>query len=141
MTNGQWPQARLYATRKGWTEDSQCQLCHEAVGTLMHRAQCPMTCPHGGWTAPPKQAAVFRNQLSTAGRTLLDTHALAVGKASIPLADENEEIVWLKALDDTVNEGTISWYIDGSTIDGPSLTLSRTGVGFAGVHPDGQLAS
>eukprot|EP00973_Karenia_brevis_P093492 12417543-Karenia_brevis.AAC.1 len=43
MTNGQWPQARLAATRQGWVDDNRCQLCLSACGTLSHRLACPAT--------------------------------------------------------------------------------------------------
>eukprot|EP00973_Karenia_brevis_P049385 6851115-Karenia_brevis.AAC.1 len=44
VSGGQWPQVRL--ADAGLVDDSYCQLCHSAVGTLAHRHQCPATMPH-----------------------------------------------------------------------------------------------
>ena len=139
MCNGQWPQSRLFATGKNWVDDDRRQLCFSAPGTLQHRSVCTTTKPSSGWTPPPKDARAYRDQLSTANAAMLDTRGLAVVRAAIPLAQEEEEIVWIKPVPDECEEHTLTWYIDGSTMDGPAATLSRTGIGFAAVDPKGKL--
>ena len=141
MTNGQWPMARLHATGKGWVDSELCQLCFEAPGTLAHRASCRVTRPAVGWSAPPTVAKKFREHLSRDNRALLDTRGLAVVRAVVPAVDELEEVKWLKKVPDEWDESLLTWYIDGSTIDGPASTLSRTGVGFAAIGPRGELVA
>jgi len=62
-------------------------------------------------------------------------------RAIVPLADENETITWVKPIPHDVDEGTLSWYIDGSTIDGPTSTLRRSGAGFLATNPEGDLVA
>jgi len=138
ITGGQWPQAKLASTKR-WTTDDKCQLCHEAAGTIGHRRFCKATMPLGGWQAAPEAASLFCGQLTPdALRTLRNT-GIAIVRAVIPPPRPDEEVVWLKCVGDEVDESSLSWYIDGSLLDGPRELLGRTGAGFAAVSPLGKL--
>ena len=76
ICGGQWPQVRKAAVPKWNIQDSSCQLCVSATGTLDHRFQCPTTRPSGGWPAPPPVAQSFLNGISDRRRQLLRTRGL-----------------------------------------------------------------
>jgi hypothetical protein len=94
-----------------------------------------------GWSQRPDEANQFYNALSDDNRIALDTRALAVVRAVVPLADELETITWIKPIPQDVDEATLSWYIDGSTLDGPTNTLRRSGAGFLATNPEGDLVA
>ena len=138
ICNGQWPQERLFNTGRGWTDDNRCQLCYEAVGSLDHRTKCKKTTPTNGWPTRPESTNKFWNQLTTSAKHILKTRGLAVVRARVR-ATKEEEIVWKKRVGADVPESSLTWYIDGSLIDGPYMTLGRTGVGFAAIDQGGIL--
>ena len=88
----------------------------------------------------PEAARQFWNQLAPGAKHILKTRGLAVVRARIPTAVD-EEVKWLKALDPDTDESKLTWYIDGSLIDGPYSTLGRTGVGFAAVNDSDLLCA
>ena len=137
-TGGQWPQARIAGARK-WEVDDRCKLCLKAQGTLKHRLNCHITTPAEGWPKQSKGASCFRDNLNQAARDTLDTKGLAIIRARIPDPPPDEDVVWLRWFDDHVDEAELTWYIDGSLLDGPRAWTGRTGAGFAAVLPSGKL--
>ena len=59
-------------------EDKQCQLCHDAVGTIQHRFECRATVPDGGWPLPPKKAELAVRTLSENRLRLLMTDTVLI---------------------------------------------------------------
>jgi len=140
VSGGQWPQARLFGTRR-WTTEQQCQLCKAAVGTLKHRQLCTVTRPALGWQSVPDKAKVFADQLSSSSFEALATRGVVIVRANVPPARQEEHIQWVMPLGRHVDESTVTWYIDGSLLDGPRNLLGRTGAGFVGVLDDGELVA
>ena len=138
ISGGQWSQARLAAVRK-WTDTSLCQLCHQTVGTLMHRHSCPATRPADGWQQPQPQAAKIRAGLSSDRRQLLTTRGLFVLKASLPCAPAGGTFTWLVPVPSEVDEADLTWYVDGSLYDEGKRVMRRTGFGIAAADSRGTL--
>ena len=59
ISGGQWWQTRRAAVPKWGITDKSCQLCGAEVGTALHRYDCSMTKPTGGWSKPPPAAAAM----------------------------------------------------------------------------------
>jgi hypothetical protein len=97
--------------------------------------------PCGGWQQAPDNARPFLDQLTAGALELLETRGIAVVRANIPPARQEEVIHWGKKLAHDINEADVTWYIDGSLLDGPREVLGRTGAGFAGVLDSGQLVA
>ena len=140
-TGGQWTQARLFGTKRGWTQDDRCQLCFQSTGTVAHRHCCPRTVPEGGWQTQGPNAAKFVDQLSSRNKETLRDRGLAVLRANIKPRDQEESVTWLKPIDDSANQSELTWYIDGSLLDGPRAITASTGAGFAAVDEEGSLAA
>ena len=137
LCGGQWPQARFAATRS-WTDDSRCQLCLEATGTLEHRAHCPATMPIGGWPELPAQARKAVSRMSGARLKLASTRGLMAIRVAVPPGLLNAQFTWLRAPPDVIPDEAI-WYIDGSMMGGRWVPLRRTGFGIAVIGNDGSL--
>ena len=144
ITNGQWTMMRLDAVpeRNGhkWVQNGTCQLCHSANGDLLHRHNCPRTLPADGWSPPPPAAVDFLSSISASNRDLLKTRGLAIARVKVP-PPKDELIVWLKDIPSNVDESELSWFIDGSLLDGPLASIGRVGAGFAAVNLDGLLVA
>ena len=82
---GQWPQARKASVPKWNITDNNCQLCHEAVGTLEHRMDCPFIKPAQGWAPIPEEAKLAAD---TVGKDRLRT-LRATGLLAIKLPAKN----------------------------------------------------
>ena len=140
VSGRQWPQARL-ASNKRWELDNTCQLCGTAPGTLVHRHQCPTTRPADGWPAMPQEGTDFISGMGTGAREVLRTRGMAVIRLKISKPWKDEVFEWKLWPDTHADESDITWYIDGSLLDGPRLITSRTGAGFAGVLSCGKLVA
>ena len=79
ISGGQWPQARL-AQANGLVDESSCQLCFAAIGTLMHKHQCPATLPHAGWPRPPEHVQRFIDDLSPSRQMLRRAPLIEAGR-------------------------------------------------------------
>ena len=135
FVGGQWPQARVAATGS-WTDDTRCQLCLSATGTLAHRLSCPATTPEAGWQLPPPEATALLATLDAGRRVLLESRALFVLRVRVPPPPEDESFSWTvqpNAGDDAV------WYIDGSLYDQPRQYARRVGFGIVVTTAGGEL--
>ncbi len=139
-SGGQWPQARLASIRKG-VDDSRCQLCFSAVGTLDHRFQCPATCPSGGWQAPPAECQAFLATLSEDRARLLRTRGLLAVRVMVPPPVACDTFRWILAPPETAWSEKWKWFIDGSMLDEPRRFARRTGYAVAVVDEYGHLVA
>ena len=137
-TGGQWTQSRLFATRRGWTDTDQCQLCNGAGGTVAHRRNCARTRPAGGWPKPHNGGQKFIDQMNPKARTVLQDTGLGIVRLK-PREDTLEEIRWHMELQDGIDHNDVTWYVDGSLLDGPRGLTAATGAGFVGVSMEGRL--
>ena len=137
VSNGQWPQTRLAATRK-FTEDQRCQLCLGEPGTLWHRTQCPATTPAGGWQPALGDAAKFLSRMGEHRRRVLLTRGLVVVRIRAPPRSPGGSLRWLWRRED-FDADAVTWYFDGSMFDGDAYEFIRVGFGLAAVAPSGHL--
>ena len=140
MSGGQWPQARKAAVRSWGIDDSNCQLCHAAVGTLEHRFACSATCPEAGWIPPPPEAAFVRNRLGVERLSTLTNRGMLVLR--LPALPRREEwFEWLRdpTLDVDSNPIEMTWYLDGSLLDGEWVDFRATGFGIVVAAQDGSI--
>lgn len=127
---GQWPQTRK-SKLPGFSGDTLCQLCHEAIGTLEHRHHCRATCPAAGWPRPEPQVEQFVRSISDNRRDALRNRAVLA--VSIPIAEPQVETGgwhWLSDPPNDQDDGLI-WVIDGSRRYNTDWSLSTTGCGVA----------
>ena len=118
ITNGQWPQARLAMVPNSlFTSDNRCQLCFNAVGTLLHRSSCPATLPAGGWQKPPARCAKLQLALSRDRRDLLATRGLFLVRVEPPPPPPFDTFKWFLHPPPDIEERAATWYIDGSLFD------------------------
>ena len=129
---GQWPQARL-ASNKRWELSDKCQLCLQVPGTLRHGHKCVKTMPVGGWPAAPADCDAFYGSLTGAARGVLTDRGMAIVRSRISPPFEHEHIVWDLWFDAHIDEAELTWYVDGSLLDGPREITARVGAGFAAV--------
>ena len=130
-SGGQWPQARKTQVT-GWKiDDSRCQLCLAATGTLAHQFHCQVTTPVEGWPLPPKKAKRTVDMLSPHRLRLLQTRGMLVLRVPIMTPKPEGDFVWLleptfdlNAMDDA------AWYFDGSMLNGKWPPLRATGFGM-----------
>ena len=140
ITGGQWPQARL-ASMHSWTDTSECQLCHGAQGTLVHRHSCSATVPTGGWPLPSEKAARFEARLSAPRRILLQTRGLMALKVSLPARPPGDTFSWVRRLPEDSQAEDFRWFVDGSLFDESKRIFRRTGFGVAAVDAHGSLVA
>ena len=139
-SNGQWTQLRRAQVPAWKIEDKQCQLCHDALGTIEHRFECRTTVPDGGWPCPPKKAELAVRTLSAYRLRLLRTRGILVLRVPVHRPKQSGEFLWL--LEPNLNDPAISdaiWYFDGSMLNGKWLPIRATGFGIAIVSAAGKL--
>ncbi len=138
VSGGQWPQARLYSTRR-WTDDKRCQLCLGCDGTLEHRQECPATRPHEGWQSPTKRVQDFVQALHPSRRTLLQTRGLLSLRVRATPPPERDTFEWV-VYDPNGIDANARWYIDGSMFDGKyGHAFLRTGFAIVVVSQSNDL--
>ena len=137
VCGGQWCQARRAAVPE-WTDDSRCQLCLGAVGTLAHRHACPATVPAGGWPGPGDSAHAAIASLDAARQELLATRGVAALRLVAPPPPEGDTFSWVRAPRHGLPDDA-RWYIDGSLFDGAWDFARRTGFGVVVVSSRGDL--
>ena len=141
LTGGQWTQARLYGTKRGWTDTDRCQLCGAAAGTVAHRRKCSITAPAGGWPKHTEAGQKYIDQMTPSARSFLQNTGMGVIRVKTDKDDIEEEVRWHMTMSDLVEQEKVTWYVDGSLLDGPRTLTSSTGAGFAGVDPQGILVA
>jgi len=140
MSNGQWTQARLFSVRQSWTDDSRCQLCLNATGTLLHRQVCPAICPHEGWQPPPTQCSkIIATVMSQARRELLATRGLFALRLSVPRPPPGDTFHWILCPPEDGRAQEATWFIDGSLFDEAKRFARRTGFSVVVVSNSGSL--
>ena len=137
IAGGQWVQTRIAAV-PGWSDDTRCQLCLGATGTLSHRLVCPALVPPGGWQRPPPECDHVAAGISPARLELLGTRGLFVFSVQAPLAPAQESFTWLWPLPEELPDG-VRFFIDGSLFDESRRWARRTGFGVAVVSEAGSL--
>ena len=137
IVNGQWSQARI-ASVPGWADDTRCQLCMEAAGTLAHRHVCRATRPPSGWPAPPPAASKFRRKFDDRRKELLCTRGLLVLKVKVPRRPSGDTFQWFLQPPEDLPEDAW-WFIDGSMFDANRAIVQRTGFGITIVAANGTL--
>ena len=106
--------------------DKRCQLCHKENGTTLHRHNCEVTKPDGGWISCPNDVERLRSKLAEGRRNLLDTRGLFVLRVPKPAPPRCDTFQWLSDAPDTT-DSTLTWYIDGSLVNGKIPALATTG--------------
>ncbi len=138
-TGGQWPQARVASVR-AWAQDSDCQLCHAATGTLAHRLLCPAIKPHGGWPGAPLECNKVVQLLGHDRHEILKTRGLFAMKVRVPGRPQGGTFSWIWPMPLQPPDDLI-WLIDGSLFDESRRFARRTGFGIAMVTPQGSLVA
>ena len=140
VSGGQWPQIRK-TKLPNFEATDKCQLCHGAVGTLMHRHACPVTCPPQGWTEHTGEGRRFLGEISADRRYAATTRGVLTVKVPIP-KPQVESLCWhwLTNRPD-INDLRLTWVIDGSRRYASDWVLSTTGCGVAVLNQDGLLVA
>ena len=89
----------------------------------------------------PNEGLEFTSSIGKEAREVLRTRGIAVVRLKICKPWKDKKFEWELWFDSHVDESDITWYIDGSFLDGPRLITSRTGAGFAGVLSCGKLVA
>lgn len=128
VAGGQWPQARIKATRCLSDED-QCQLCQQEVGTLEHRHHCPANTPYGGWALPKPDIVKFTDKLDPNRKMLLKTRGLLSLSVRIPTKSDPECFFWVIPPKGDLPDDA-KFYIDGSAMNTNYKGLESFGYGI-----------
>ena len=121
-------------------QDSSCQLCHGAPGTLAHRYFCPCLRPSAGWPSPPEDVRRFLDSLSEVRRKWLFTRGMLYLRVPLPLSLHEGRFAW--SLPPRVDDpllATATWYFDGSLMLSKWPDVRATGFGIVVVGADGSL--
>jgi hypothetical protein len=139
VSGGQWTQTRKAQVAAWGINDTRCQLCLEAPGTLAHRSECSASKPAGGWPAPPKEAGLALGRLSARRKTILKERGLLVLRVPAPPPQADGHFSWLVEPRQTEELSGATWYFDGSMIHGKWKSLRATGFGLVVVSKQGSL--
>jgi len=137
MCNGQWTQDRIAKAARSEV-DVNCQLCKREPGTLIHRLACPAVVPAEGWPPLPESADELLRSLEPARRHLLLTRGLFVARVPPKVIPKDGWFRWLSPIP-AAYDGSGTWYVDGSRIDGPDLHTARCGYAAVLVSSSGDL--
>ena len=137
VVGGQWPQMRLAQAK--WTDETQCQLCLMAPGTLEHRHVCTATRPAEGWPAIPAACLGMWLRLSAERQTLLQTRGLFALRVRVPQGPCRETFAWHLTPAEHMDLEDAEWYIDGSMFEGLRGIGRSCGMGIVVVSREGQL--
>ena len=138
IDGGQWPQTSKAANAECAIDDTRCQLCLQAPGTLEHRAHCTATMPPKGWPTAPAKAARLLGRLSAQRRRVLATRGLLVLRLPAPPHCGDGHFSWRLQPDCADTLGT-RWYFDGSMLNGPWKPYRSTGFGVVVTSEAGHL--
>ena len=142
VSNGQWPQARLFSAMPDIALTNKCQRCHASVGTIMHRHACPAVPVEWRIAPPPPDVAAFIAGLLPDARHLAITRALVSSNLlNVPPPAHGCSLVWVVHPNSGVIPAGAVVYTDGSLLDGPSSTIARVGFGFWALGPDGRCVA
>ena len=94
LSNGQWTQARRFSVKKWGLTTDVCQLCKVATGTQIHRKQCKVIMPAGGWTPIPKKAMLAASRIGNDRRELLESTGLLTLKVPNLEPLERDTFAW-----------------------------------------------
>ena len=118
--------------------DKNCQLCHQAPGTLEHRRICPCVRPEQGWAPVPEEAKLAAEAVGEERLRLLRNTGLLAIKLPAKHARMHETLSWGKRLEQS-DRTDVTWYIDGSQLMPRRRDLSTLGFGLVAVGSDGEL--
>ena len=90
----QWTQARLFGTKRGWTDTDRCQFCGLAAGTVAHRRKCTSTLPVGGWPKLTPVGHKHLDQMTATARNFLQCTGLGVIRVRTDRGDLQEDVRW-----------------------------------------------
>ena len=116
ICGGQWPQIRRAKLRNFELDDTRCQLCFNAQGTLQHRLECEKVVPSGGWQAMPTVARHANSRISGSRLLALSTRGLLIANLPIP-AETDDWFEWLLEPDHRIDTDNCLWFTDGSLVD------------------------
>ena len=120
-----------------WATTDKCQLCFSAVGTAAHRFCCSATTPAEGWSKPPAEAALALGALSARRKEILKLNGLLAIKVSAPVRCDCGWLRWAQEIPSDVELGRLTWYIDGSAINGRWRDIATTGYGIVVTNDEG----
>ena len=60
-------------------------------------------------------------------------------RVKVDRSEIQEEVRWHVELPNDTEHNSVTWYVDGSLLDGPRVMMASTGAGFAGISPTGAL--
>ena len=113
-----------------------------SVGTLEHRFCCETTRPEGGWPPPPPAANLALTSLSEQRQRHLRLHGLLVLKVAASPFEIDGSFNWVVPLPDHLTGcSSITWYCDGSLVDGRWSAIRCSGFGLAAVTFEGDLVA
>ena len=140
-TGGQWPQTRLAQLRCGVdTDDRNCQLCQQHLGTLAHRRECAATRPPAGWPGPPAAVRTLAGTLSGPRQLHLQTRGLLAVRFPAPDPQVETPLQWVPAQPDLTRNDLV-FHTDGSMRFGPWWALRRTGCAVVATDATGALVA
>jgi hypothetical protein len=98
--------------------------------------------PEGGWPPPPPTASLALSSIDEQRQRHLKLHGLLVLKVAVPPFELDGSFSWIVPLPDHLTGcSSITWYCDGSLIDGKWRAIRCSGFGLAAVTSDGDLVA
>ena len=128
ISGGQWAQTSKAGVPQWNIQDTQCQLCKQAAGTLPHRFECAATRPTEGWPRPPASAHKAYDVMDDARRRILQTRGLLALRVPRPVVLRTETFQWFIPPPEDLPDD-VTWYMDGSM--GGRDYFELRAVGFA----------
>jgi len=133
----QWTQLRV-AQASRTPAETECQLCRQHTGTLLHRRYCSAIVPADGWPALPKAAEARLGTLDDPRRQLLLSRGFFAMRLPYSVRPVDGWLRWHSAIPGNY-AGAGYWYVDGSLVDGPDRSTARCGFSMVLVDNAGDL--
>jgi hypothetical protein len=140
--NKQWPQGRVVAARHAqWSTDPSCQLCKNADGTFLHRHECPVILEMVGKDSCSDLVRKMQEGMGNVTRELWRTRGIGAVTIRPPLNNQEEWLEWIRRPLESVDEATLTWYVDASQIDDQCSETRRFGFGLVATNGNGRLVA
>ena len=142
VSNKQWPQARVAATRHPeWNTTAACQLCYAEKGTSAHRHACPRVLETIGAEAPSDDVRRAERGMTEERRALWRTRGIGAFRIFPSSQPKGETLSWVRKPGDHICDADLTWFVDASQVDGDDGWIRSFGIGLLATDDQGKMVA